>query len=214
MLKLNLIQILKNTILEQAPIGLYGGNQELSKDYYVDVSTGDVKKRFDLGNLEYNEETIKELDTKFPFLIKPSSKRGSPFHQDRGGVLHPGIDYPVVVGTNIVLLKPGVAIVSDMNSDTGGYGAAIYIKHDDGTVTRYGHLSEIYTTTGEYYKTGTIIGKTGGAQGAVGAGNSQGPHLHFEYRVGGDDTDPSSDNNDDKVFRFLNQGDSDDFKDD
>jgi hypothetical protein len=41
---LKLINILKNTIAEQAPIGLYT-NYGKPSDYYVDVSTGEAKKR-------------------------------------------------------------------------------------------------------------------------------------------------------------------------
>jgi GH24 family phage-related lysozyme (muramidase) len=44
MSKLNLINILKNTIVEQVPIGLYTNYGAPSDDYYIDVSTGEVKK--------------------------------------------------------------------------------------------------------------------------------------------------------------------------
>lgn len=156
------------------------------------------------------------IDANNSFLVKPSSKRGSPFNQQRGVrrdgtiIYHKGIDYPVSVGTNIVLVKPGVVTVASMDADPDGYGAAIYIKHNDGVYTRYGHLSKINVSVGDELKTGDIIGKTGGAKGATGSGNSQGPHLHFEYRPSDSPQDPASNDYDNTVFRFANDSDLDD----
>ena len=155
---------------------------------------------------------ITNIDANNSFLIKPSSKRGSPFGQIRGSKRHKGIDYPVSVGTNIVMLKPGEVTIASMNADPGGYGAAIYIKHYDGVYTRYGHLSKINVNVGDKIKVGDVIGKTGGAKGSVGAGNSQGAHLHFEYRPSDVASDPASGDNDDGVFRFAKDSDIDKLK--
>lgn len=161
---------------------------------------------------------ITNIDANNSFLIKPSSKRGSPFNQQRGVrndgsiIYHKGIDYRVSVGTNIVLLKPGEVTIASMNADPGGYGAAIYIKHYDGVYTRYGHLSKINVNVGDKVKVGDVIGKTGGAEGSVGAGNSQGAHLHFEYRPSDVASDPASGDSDDGVFRFAKDSDIDELK--
>lgn len=153
-------------------------------------------------------------------LFSPSTKRNSPFNQVRGyrkdgsARLHKGIDYSVGVGTLIVVLKSGKVTTSGMNVDPDGWGAMVEIEHDDGTITRYAHLSEIYVSVGDVITQGTIIGATGGAFGSPGAGNSQGPHLHFEYLIGGTATDPAASNNDNNTYRFLNKSDKDKFEED
>ena len=45
---------------------------------------------------------------------------------------------------------------------------------------------------GDQVKKGQLIGKTGGIKGGKYAGNSQGPHLHYEVSRGGRKLDPAS----------------------
>lgn len=87
---------------------------------------------------------------------------------------HSGIDIPKPTGTPIRAAKGGVVSVS--RSDSGGYGNWVEIKHDDGTSTRYAHMSERGVSQGARVEQGQVIGKVGST------GNSTGPHLHFEYR--------------------------------
>lgn len=93
--------------------------------------------------------------------------------------LHAGIDIAVPVGTPVLSPKEGVVI---FEGEARGYGYAIYIRHKDNIVTRYGHLSEIRVIRGQMLAQGVGIGLSGGARGAKGAGDSTGPHLHFEVR--------------------------------
>ncbi len=98
-----------------------------------------------------------------------------------GGRMHKGTDYAAKTGTNIRVLMPGQVMVADMNRDPKGWGALVQIKHDDGTVTRYAHLSDINVQVGDAINSGDIIGQTGGNPGDPGAGRSTGAHLHWEY---------------------------------
>ena len=68
------------------------------------------------------------------------------------------------------------------NPDGGGYGNYIKIQHSDGTITLYAHLSynTITVMAGDVVEQGQVIAKLGHS------GNSTGPHLHFEMRIGGD----------------------------
>ncbi len=66
----------------------------------------------------------------------------------------------------------------------GGYGNLVLITHDGGVVTAYAHQSEILVNAGSAVDGGDQIGRVGST------GNSTGPHLHFEVRVGGSPRDP------------------------
>ena len=62
----------------------------------------------------------------------------------------------------------------------GGFGQWVQIRHDDRTVTVYGHMATIDVGIGQRVSAGDLIA-TMGAEG-----NSTGPHLHFEVWPGGD----------------------------
>lgn len=63
----------------------------------------------------------------------------------------------------------------------GGLGKAVVINHGANSETRYGHLSQILVSPGQYIKQGAVIGLVGSRGMATGA------HLHFEIwqRQGG-----------------------------
>ena len=118
------------------------------------------------------------------------------YHGDTGGDPnagpgdnHPGVDLSVPVGTTLVAANAGV-VSHAANDDPGGYGRWVEITSPNGLVTRYGHMSATSVTEGQQVKAGDPIGASGGAAGADGAGNSSGPHLHFEVHQGGNTVDP------------------------
>lgn len=88
--------------------------------------------------------------------------------------VHSGIDLPKPTGTPIRAVKGGTVNVS--KADPSGYGEWIEIRHDDGTSTRYAHMSKRDVSQGAKVQQGQVIGQVGST------GNSTGPHLHFEYR--------------------------------
>lgn len=213
-MRLSLLNILSEEIKEQG-FGRYFqsaksvSGRRAGDEYGYDFEKGepiskDLKTKTEVGS--FNLEDSDEFDNINSFIIKPSSKRGSKFGM-RNGKMHKGGDYPITPGTNVLLLIPGKVTLADMNADPNGYGALIKIDHGGGLETRYGHMSQIDVSEGDDVKPGQIIGKTGGASGAVGSGNSGGPHLHFEYRPSGNAIDPSTDDNDNKVFRFVKDSD-------
>ncbi len=106
----------------------------------------------------------------------------SPFGQ-RWGRAHEGIDLAVPTGTVVAAAADGVVIQSGEN---GGYGISIYVDHGNGIITRYGHLSQAYAQVGREVKQGETIGLSGNT------GNSTGPHLHFEIRIGDVAVNPAS----------------------
>lgn len=95
---------------------------------------------------------------------------------------HGGIDIGVPYGTVIYAARSG--IVSSATGWSGGYGYAVYLIHDGGFSTVYGHNSQLLVSPGEYVEQGQPIAYAGST------GNSTGPHLHFEVRVNGYQVDP------------------------
>lgn len=111
----------------------------------------------------------------------------SGFGVNRGARNHAGLDIAVPVGTPVKAPAGGVVIEA---GTVPGYGNVVYIDHGRGTISRLAHLSQIAATKGQVVTQGDIVGLSGGARGAPGSGNSRGPHLHQEVRVGGRPVDP------------------------
>lgn len=95
----------------------------------------------------------------------------------RWGRVHQGIDIAAPVGTPIWAAATGTVDYAGWND--GGYGNMVDIRHPDGTITRYGHLSAIYVKEGQSVSQSQVIAAMGST------GFSTGPHLHFEVRPGG-----------------------------
>ena len=104
----------------------------------------------------------------------------SPFGY-RWGRLHAGIDIAVPEGTPIRAADGGTVAIAGW---TGGYGNYTCVNHGGGVSTCYGHQSRIAVSVGQSVSQGQVIGYSGNT------GNSTGPHLHFEVRIGGNPVDP------------------------
>lgn len=123
-------------------------------------------------------------------LALPSGFKGN-FGQQRKTHVHNGIDISTSVGTPIKAIADGVVVMSNPNYNNT-CGAGISIKHADDFQSGYCHLSKNSVNVGDSVKQGDVIGLTGGKVGAPGAGNSQGPHLHFTLKKGGTPVNPLS----------------------
>lgn len=125
-----------------------------------------------------------------PSYIKPisggrlSSSFGSRSAPTAGAsTYHKGVDWATPVGTAVCASSAGTVAKAGWGS---GYGYVVYINHPNGTQTRYGHLSKIYVSVGQYVNQGDIIAASGNT------GRSTGPHLHFEILVNGVQVNPLS----------------------
>jgi murein DD-endopeptidase MepM/ murein hydrolase activator NlpD len=96
---------------------------------------------------------------------------------------HAGLDLTAPYGSPVRAAAAGEVV---FRGSYFGYGNMVDIRHEDGVVTRYGHLSS--------FAPGLMVGMLvgGGVQiGSVGtSGHAHGAHLHFEVRVNGRPTDP------------------------
>lgn len=95
---------------------------------------------------------------------------------------HTGIDFNGRHGDPVSAAKMGNVIFAGWQA---GYGYTIEIKHPDGAVTRYAHLSRILVDEGQEVDVGQQIGKMGAT------GNTTGPHLHFEVLINGEFINPA-----------------------
>lgn len=132
---------------------------------------------------------IMERGTKIPpTYIKPISggrlssgfgKRTAP--TKGASTYHKGVDWAVATGTSVYASCGGTVSKAGWGS---GYGYVVYIDHEDGRQTRYGHLSKILVKVGQTVKQGEKIALSGNT------GVSTGPHLHFEILINGTQVNP------------------------
>lgn len=91
-----------------------------------------------------------------------------------GSTNHLGVDMsaaPGQAGYPAEAAAPGVVSYA---GPAGGYGSLVEVTHEDGSKTRYGHLSGINVAVGDKIARGTPVGVVGNR------GTSTAPHLHFE----------------------------------
>jgi len=111
----------------------------------------------------------------------PISGRINSGYGGRWGRMHTGIDIDAYKGQPVGAAAEGVITGAGWD---GGYGKMVTIKHSNGLVTRYAHLSKIEVSVGQSVERGDLIGLAGST------GRSTGPHLHFEVLSGGSFQNP------------------------
>ena len=96
---------------------------------------------------------------------------------------HNGIDFAAPTGTAVRAVGDGVV---EFAGTQNGYGNIVVVKHRNNQSTAYAHLSRIDVKVGQAITQSQFIGAVGST------GWATGPHLHFEFRVNGEYTDPST----------------------
>ena len=94
---------------------------------------------------------------------------------------HKGTDFAASTGTPARTVADGTVAFAGVQN---GYGNVVFIKHRNGNETVYAHLSKINVQLGQSVSQGQTIGLVGAT------GWATGPHLHFEFRVNGEQQDP------------------------
>ncbi|GAA4463024.1 hypothetical protein GCM10023189_40510 [Nibrella saemangeumensis] len=116
--------------------------------------------------------------------FRVSSPFGVRWHPITGQLQnHAGIDIPSPEGTNVYAAADG--IVDKVVEQPGGLGIAVYIRHESGFQTIYGHLSKYSVKPGEWVNQGESIAEVGST------GRSTGPHLHYAVTQKGVALNPS-----------------------
>ncbi|MCB8942150.1 MAG: peptidoglycan DD-metalloendopeptidase family protein [Ardenticatenaceae bacterium] len=115
-----------------------------------------------------------------------------PYGHTRGGMLRPhhGVEFDVDYNTEILAAASGTIVVAGSDAEvaygpqTNFYGNLVVIELDSklNEVTPvyilYGHLAQVLVQVGQHVAAEQIIALSGAS------GVADGPHLHFEVRVG------------------------------
>jgi murein DD-endopeptidase MepM/ murein hydrolase activator NlpD len=100
---------------------------------------------------------------------------------------HTGVDIAYNQGSPILAADDGVVVAASssvLNGQLVGYGNYIIVAHRNNFFSLYGHLLGYVVKAGDSVHQGQLLGYEGST------GNSTGPHVHFEYRYGGQPTNP------------------------
>ncbi|MBN1686924.1 MAG: M23 family metallopeptidase [Spirochaetales bacterium] len=95
--------------------------------------------------------------------------------------VHTGIDLAAPVGTPVRSSGKGVVVFA---GDRLISGNTVVVEHLPGVFTLYYHLDRIDVKQGQYLTEDSILGTVGCT------GLATGPHLHWEFRIGGVGVDP------------------------
>ncbi|QQO09055.1 M23 family metallopeptidase [Breznakiella homolactica] len=95
--------------------------------------------------------------------------------------IHAGVDYGIPRGTPVLACAPGRVVLSAFRIVTGN---SVIIEHLPGVYSLYYHLDKLGVNEGDFVETGVLLGESGST------GLSTGPHLHWEIRIAGENTDP------------------------
>ncbi len=172
---------------------------------YVMVENQNLKQA--MGGLEQEVSNIELMFSsegkKYPFPINSSDfmKLSSPYGIRISPInytlkKHLGVDiYTDVPRSQVIAIADGVIVDSwpppgkskDGSKYYSGhpvYGGMVKVRHDDGSIALYGHLSAKYVSLNERVKAGQVIGREGST------GKSTAEHLHFELKIDNEYVNP------------------------
>jgi murein DD-endopeptidase MepM/ murein hydrolase activator NlpD len=142
------------------------------REEYYDAAGRSVKRAFLVSPLKFEPRITSGFS---PARLHPILGRVTP---------HLAVDYGAPTGAPVVAVGSGTVIVAGWNS--GGYGNFVQIRHANGLVTGYAHLSSVArgVRAGGAIKQGELVGYVGQT------GLATGPHLHFMTLRGAKALDP------------------------
>ncbi|QOY51590.1 M23 family metallopeptidase [Candidatus Sulfurimonas baltica] len=94
---------------------------------------------------------------------------------------HSGTDFRAKVGTPLIACNDGLVVLATDRFYSGG---SVIVDHGQGVYSCYYHMSKLDVQKGTIVKRGELLGLSGDS------GRVTGPHLHFSFRVGGEQVDP------------------------
>jgi murein DD-endopeptidase MepM/ murein hydrolase activator NlpD len=95
---------------------------------------------------------------------------------------HRAVDLGAPYGAKVYAARAGRCISASWSEI--GYGYLVIVDHGDGSRAYYSHLKGAWVQPGDWVGRGDLVGEVGST------GNSTGPHVHFEIRIGGAPQNP------------------------
>lgn len=111
------------------------------------------------------------------FGFRPKSQNGARFH--------PAVDIGCPSGTPVYATADGVVVTVANETSRGGAGKYVSIKHDNGLITQYLHLSSILVKHGDSVRACQQIALSGNSGTGV-DGNGYAAHLDYRIRFDSD----------------------------
>lgn len=165
-----------------------GFRKAIANAYYVNDQLAEKKILKEEIVMEAVPKIVERGTKVPPTYIKPISggRQSSGFGKRKAptkgaSTFHKGVDWAIPIGTSIYASCGGTVEKAGWGS---GYGYVVYINHEDGRQTRYGHCSKVLVTPGQKVKQGDKIALSGNT------GVTSGPHVHFEILINGSQVDP------------------------
>ena len=143
--------------------------------------------------LGYGQDVYYTAPVKIPMLLSGS------FGELRNNHFHSGIDIKTQGRVDIPIYSVADGYISRISVSPSGYGNVLYIDHDNGTTSVYGHLSQFRPDIQNYIRNIQYERKSFQVDVPIlpgifqvrknekfalsgNSGSSDGPHLHFELR--------------------------------
>ncbi|MGW5365397.1 M23 family metallopeptidase [Actinopolymorpha pittospori] len=175
----------QRTAREQSAANRGGGHQKAPKSDKGKESSSPKDTAKEAVKKNAAKDTVKKDAAKNAVATKPKNW-GLPltdyhltgrFGQNghKWSSFHHGLDFAAPTGVPIHAVGSGKISAAGW---AGAYGNRVEIRHPDGTVTLYGHMSKILRWSGSVH-VGDVIGYVGAT------GNVTGPHVHLEVRPHG-----------------------------
>ncbi len=174
------------SILRNSERGAMGGPLEL----LATSSTGELDPRFERLGLSLARMSALERGLEGIPQVSPTNRNvtritsGYGYRRDpftRRPAMHRGLDFKGPRGSPIYAAAKGtISFVGRKR----GYGNVLEIRHGNGLMTRYAHMSRFSARVGQAVEAGDKIGAIGST------GRSTGPHLHFEVHNNGRAVNP------------------------
>tara|TARA_B110000881_G_C18502941_1_gene477920 strand:+ start:120 stop:1106 length:987 start_codon:yes stop_codon:yes gene_type:complete len=168
---------------EEIVMDAYTKIDELKRKMYIQTKSYDEL----IGLANNKEELIASIPAIQPVsnenLIRMASGYGmriDPFLKVKR--MHYGVDFSLNKGNPVYATADGK--IKTVKSSFGGLGKYIYINHENGYMSVYGHLDKFNVKRGQRVKRGELIAYSGNS------GRSTGPHLHYEIIKNGKKVNP------------------------